>query len=272
MNSETTKKDEPDPVLYLFDPKLYNLARLRLLHKEKDKIKEAFLKRGVLRDRTVKLESKPENLKVPDAFPVYETVIKDLTEAKRISDDFDKGILTDVNVPNISMRYTAKRYGIHSYNLIYNDGPNANEACLKSNKIINKENLKDASFGNLDLVGDLWNLPLAIYTSRLNPRIKTQSGNFLAYSIFSRPICFEQSTERAQCEDDKKANPKTEYFNYLSLMKIQDYYRQVCEDALPFMMTVVIPKGEKKRLADYLAHVGINKYRIYPELDNLSLS
>ena len=272
MNSETTKKDEPDPVLYLFDPKLYNLARLRLLHKEKDKIKEAFLKRGVLRDRTVKLESKPENLKVPDAFPVYETVIKDLTEAKRISDDFDKGILTDVNVPNISMRYTAKRYGIHSYNLIYNDGPNANEACLKSNKIINKENLKDASFDNLDLVGDLWNLPLAIYTSRLNPRIKTQSGNFLAYSIFSRPICFEQSTERAQCEDDKKANPKTEYFNYLSLMKIQDYYRQVCEDALPFMMTVVIPKGEKKRLADYLAHVGINKYRIYPELDNLSLS
>lgn len=272
MDLETTKKDDPDPVLYLFDPKLYNLARLRLLQKHKKEIMEVFLKEEALTNGQGIDESKPENLKVPDAFPVYEAVIKDLAEAERISDDFDKKILTDVNVPNISMRYTAKRYGIHSYNLIYNDGPNANESCLKSNDIKNKENLKAASFAVPDLVGDLWNLPLAIYTSRLNPRIRTQSGNFLAYSIFSRPICFEQSTERAQCEDDKKANPKTEYFNYLSLMKIQDYYRQVCEDALPFMMTVVIPKGEKKRLADYLAHVGINKYRIYPELDNLSLS
>lgn len=30
-------------------------------------------------------------------------------------------------------------------------------------------------------------LPLAIYTSRLNPRMRTQSGMFLAYNLYTEP-------------------------------------------------------------------------------------
>ncbi len=268
------KKKSPDqealePVLFLFDPKLYNLARLRLLNRFSTKIKEQF-----------QLDSdpaKPNCTADRDLQAIFETVAKDLAEAEQIEKDLQNKCLTDINVPNISVRSTAKRYGIHSLNLIQNNG--IKDCALRDPNIKTKEDLKAATFTKYKcFVGDLWNLPLAVYTSRLNPRIRSQSGNFLAYSVFSRPVCCEneKTLSRALCEYDEKKLRKTDYFKYLSLKDIQAFYMEVFEKdpnpGVPFLLEVIIPSGEKKQLAEYLYHAGFNKYRIYPELDNLSLS
>ncbi len=261
---EPEKPKEPqDAVLYLFDPKLYNLARLRLINKFQGKINEQFRKDKMKR-----------GLSVQQSGPLDEAVCQDFAEAKRVEEDLQNHRLTDVNVPNISMRYTAKRYGIHSMELIYAEG--MKEAALRDNSVQTPADVKAATFSKITtLRGDLWNLPRAIYTSRLNPRIRIQSGNFLAYSIFSRPVCCEKEqidNKRSACLEYKREHPETAPFNYLSLKEIQNYYLEEFQDGLPFLMEVIIPEGEKKPLAEMLYHAGINKYRIYPELDNLSLS
>lgn len=258
---------EYEPVLYLFDPKLYNFARMRLLQAEAKKIKKLFLKDP---EKTYK---EPEDLKDSRTAPIYEIIAKDLEEAKHVDQEYQKKRLTDVSVPNVSMRYTAKRYGIHSYELIFHDGPNKDKDLYEDQlKVPTRGSLENATFATEGFAGELWNLPMAIYTSRLNPRIRTQSGNFLAYSIFSRPVCCEDECKDNRSEPDPDRKIKTDYFKYLSLTEIQKYYLEQFEDGLPFLIKVIIPKGEKKALAEYLYHVGINKYRIYPELDNLSLS
>lgn len=261
---EPEKPKEPqDAVLYLFDPKLYNLARLRLINKFQGKINEQFRKDKMKR-----------GLSVQQSGPLDEAVCQDFAEAKRVEEDLQNHRLTDVNVPNISMRYTAKRYGIHSMELIYAEG--MKEAALRDNSVQTPADVKTATFSKITtLRGDLWNLPRAIYTSRLNPRIRIQSGNFLAYSIFSRPVCCEKEqidNKRSACLEYKREHPETAPFNYLSLKEIQNFYLEEFQDGLPFLMEVIIPEGEKKPLAEMLYHAGINKYRIYPELDNLSLS
>ncbi len=267
-NAEKVKQNDYDPVLYLFDPKLYNLARLRIIKKYSTEINQLFLRDPQKPYQTA------EDLKDPKKATLYAVINQDLFDAEKIEKEFCNKQLSDVSVPNISMRDTAKRYGIHSYDLVYNEG--FIDERLRDSSIKDKESLKSAAFKDQDgkdtfLVSELWNLPMAIYTSRLNPRIRTQSGNFLAYSIFTRPVCYEESEKRAQWEEED-VPPKTEYFNYLSLKEIQKFYLNTFTDAVPFMAEVIIPRGEKKSLAEYLCHVGINKYRIYPELDNLSLS
>lgn len=242
---------ELEPVLYLFDPKLYNLARLRLLNKYSHLIE----------------------WHLSELPPLCETVKKDLKDAEQIENSIQEGSFSNVNVPNVSIPSIAKRYGIHSMNLIYDC--NMKNAALRDDSVKTKADLKTATFCTVHTLRiDLWNLPMAIYTSRLNPRIKAQSGNFLAYSVFTRPLCCkEEATKpRSAPEDNPNQIIKTDYFEYISLQEIQKFYLESFPgDGLPFLIKVIIPKGEKRALAQYLYHTGMNRFRIYPELDNLSL-
>lgn len=67
-------------------------------------------------------------------------------------------------------------------------------------------------------------LPLAIYTSKLNPRIRAQSGLFLAYNLYAEP----------SLNGD---------YDYLSLERIQDYYLKWSKSYLAISSESVIIKS-----------------------------
>lgn len=95
-------------------------------------------------------------------------------------------------------------------------------------------------------------LPLAIYTSRLNPRMRTQSGMFLAYNLYTEPSL------------------KNEY-GYMSLEKIQEYYMNECkaENKQQFLYKIMIDKKSVKEIADCFIALGLSTEKIYPELSNI---
>lgn len=98
-------------------------------------------------------------------------------------------------------------------------------------------------------------LPLAVYTSRLNPRIRSQSGIFLAYNLYAEP---------SQNDNDAYA--------YMDLQSVQDYYFNVCgrkSRKEQFLYKIVIEKGAAEEIAECLYRMGISKERIYPELVNI---
>ena len=165
------------------------------------------------------------------------------------------------------MRFTAKRYGIHSLNLIYSDGLNSHGIFLAKEK----DDIRKISFSNKELQKDLWNLPLAIYSSRLNPRIRSQSGNFMAYSLFTRPICLLDEQNNVEIAPEEKWIVKPDRFSYISLQKIQEFYLANFPKEKPFMLELRVPASEKEAIGIYLRKAGINKYRFYPELENLKL-
>lgn len=96
-------------------------------------------------------------------------------------------------------------------------------------------------------------LPLAVYTSRLNPRIRLQSGIFLAYNLYAEPDCSESP------------------YAYMDLENVQDYYLKVHErkEKERFLYKMVIEKDAAKDIAECLKRMGISKERIYPELVNI---
>lgn len=97
-------------------------------------------------------------------------------------------------------------------------------------------------------------LPLAVYTSRLNPRVRTQSGIFVAFNLYAEP-----SIEKE--------------YNYMGLDKVQEYYLNQCsrKNKQAFLYKIVIDKNAVQELTDCLKNVGINRSRIYPELYNIGL-
>ncbi len=93
-------------------------------------------------------------------------------------------------------------------------------------------------------------LPLAIYASRANARVRMQSGMFMAYNIFTKP-------------SEKK------YFDYMALENIQEFYLKAIPDAMPFLYAIVIDGNIKKDVAEWLKTIGVTKDMIYPELANI---
>ena len=95
-------------------------------------------------------------------------------------------------------------------------------------------------------------LPMALYTSRLNPRLRSQSGIFLAYNLYAKPSIGND-------------------FSYLELERIQDYYlyRCECEKKEPFLYKIIINKDAAGEFADFLKMIGISKEKIYPELSSI---
>lgn len=98
-------------------------------------------------------------------------------------------------------------------------------------------------------------LPIAAYTSRLNPRIKAQSGIFVAFNLYTMP---SQLTE----------------YDYMALDNIQKYYLEQCErpNKEPFLYKIIIKKHAINEIADCMEKMGINKAGIYPELKNIGKS
>lgn len=95
-------------------------------------------------------------------------------------------------------------------------------------------------------------LPIAAYTSRLNPRIKAQSGIFVAYNLYAEP------------------SKITEY-DYMELNRIQEYYFQHCnrEHKEQFLYKISIKRNAVRDIAGCIRNMGINKEAVYPELENV---
>lgn len=169
--------------------------------------------------------------------------------------------LVSMEIPNLSIKDNQEDY--REYHDIYNSK-------MKSDKIIRvkaaaaedtkkpvslKKLLEDETFPKKEL-----KLPRAIYTAKLNARIRAQSGLFVAFDLGSIPVDWEGkkvATER----------PNTDLFNYQALETIQKYYMEEMHK-LPFMMKIRISKSIKKELGTLLYKCGISKEKIYPQLDN----
>ena len=94
-------------------------------------------------------------------------------------------------------------------------------------------------------------LPIAAYTAKLNPRIKSQSGIFLVYNLYA-----DFSSENG--------------YSYMELRKIQNYYlKQDLEDKEPFLYKIKINRRGARDIALCFKSLGLEKRRIYPELDNI---
>lgn len=105
-----------------------------------------------------------------------------------------------------------------------------------------------------------WHLPRAIYTSKLNPRIKAQSGLFVAFSMLSRPATWQGVTIATD-------GPNQSLFYYQSIEALQEYYLTMGEKR-PFLFKIVIPKNLKRTIGRTLYRFGMSKEKIYPELEN----
>lgn len=93
-------------------------------------------------------------------------------------------------------------------------------------------------------------LPLAIYSSRANMRIRSQYGMFIAFNIFTPPN-------------------KSEKFEYMALEDVQNAYLRICKDKSPFMFKIVIRNESKQQIAEWLKAIGVSKEMIYPELSSI---
>lgn len=211
-----------DAALYILDPMLYNRARKMLISK-------------VLKEH-------------PEQFCPMDTWFH--RQGQSIQE------MPDGHIPNLSVGYNKKRYGLFSLDIPDDEDINLSRAS-KYHEVDGEP--KSATLSQFEL--EMWNLPLAVYTSRLNPRIRSQSGQFIAYSPFSIPILSK----------DGKNYPSANHFSYLSLLKIQKYFLECFNEEDPFMYEIKISAFAKNELGRYLRKAGINRYRIYPELENIKL-
>lgn len=125
-------------------------------------------------------------------------------------------------------------------------------------------NLKAQKIEALDTNVGKASLPLAVLTSRLNNRLRAQSGNFLAFNLYSPAI----ETEIWKNE-----------FEYLAMENIQKYYLKHRDEykepypfyKQPFLYKINIKAKEKKEIANWLKTMGISTEKIYPELNNVGL-
>lgn len=211
-----------DAALYILDPMLYNRARKMLVDRVWSQNPEQFC---------------------PDDSWFHQ-------QGRCIQE------MPDGYIPNLSIGYNKNRYGVFSLDVPETADVNS---ARKTKYIEVKGAAKKATLAQLEF--EMWNLPLAVYTSRLNPRIRSQSGQFIAYSPFSIPVYSK----------DNPKEPSANHFSYLSLLKVQKYFQDCFCEEQPFMYEVKISAFAKEELAEYLRNVGINRYRIYPELGNIKL-
>ncbi len=109
-----------------------------------------------------------------------------------------------------------------------------------------------------------FHLPRAVYTAKMNPRIQAQSGLFVACSLRSVPVIWEDKLPDYRKEAD---SVKADIFYYQSLESIQEYYLKTAGNK-PFLMKIIIPARIKEELGKTLYRFGVSKEKIYPELEN----
>ena len=141
------------------------------------------------------------------------------------------------NIPNMTVSYNTKDYYMY----------------LLGEKECDEQVIKPYKGDEDDK--DIWKfyVPMAIYVSRLNDRIRAQSGIFMAYNVYTKPDAYNK-------------------FDYIALEKIQENYLKEFSDdreTCPFLYKVVIEKGKRKEIADWVNAFGMSKEKCYPELDNI---
>ena len=114
-------------------------------------------------------------------------------------------------------------------------------------------------YSPVDSAPACYNLPVAVYTSRLNPRIRAQSGQFVVYSPFTVPIV----------QDGKL---KKSCFDYIALDSIQKDWLRENPERRPFMLKLEISDSIKADLGNQMRELGIKTANYYPELSNVCFS
>lgn len=120
----------------------------------------------------------------------------------------------------------------------------------------NEETFSMYLFGQNDICSRLrlpeMYYPIAIHTSRLNPRVKSQHGAFMAFNAFMPNI--QGASESS--------------YSRFCIEEIQKIYLENDPNAKPFLYKLIIPNDQKRPIADILTTIGMSKERIYPELQN----
>lgn len=220
LNTRVKRHKDHDAALYVMDPMLYNRARRMLFQKADREYREEFC---------------------PDDtwYHKQSRAIQEMREG---------------HIPNLSISYNKRRYGLFSFDVPLEEDVNI---ARKVKFLPCKDSPEEVRLGDFPL--EVWNMPLAVYTSRLNPRLRAQSGMFLAFSPFSLPACRE-----GVC-----SGPSA--FSYLALLNIQEYFLETFPKEDPFIYEIRILNSAKAKIGEQLKLAGIDKYRIYPELENLNL-
>ncbi len=141
-------------------------------------------------------------------------------------------------IPNLAVSYNFGNYDMYEFgNQMYNlDG-------------VEKYDANDAEKNRW-----VYYMPLAVYVSRLNRRIRAQSGIFLAYNIYTGP------------------DEKTDGFDYVSLESIQETYLERWKEdrtVRPFLYKIEIEETGRKKIADWVKAFGMTKEKCYPELSSV---
>lgn len=106
---------------------------------------------------------------------------------------------------------------------------------------------KIQNIGNNCDMRDLF-MPMAILTSRLNPRIRTQCGCFIAYNLYTPP--------------NKESTDSNSFFEYISLEEIQERKK---DDGI-FLYKITIDEECCLDIVKWLETMGVSRENIFPEL------
>ena len=123
-------------------------------------------------------------------------------------------------------------------------------------KIVDNEYFDASNFAEdaiLDSAPSCFSLPIAVYTARLNPRIRAQSGQFVIFDPHTLPRISDKGNLKG-C------------FDYISLDIIQENWLKRDPLRKPFLLRLIIKSSVKKELANQLKYLGIRRGKYYPEL------
>ncbi len=218
-----------DAGFYVLDPMLYNRARRMLMQ-------------SALRCGTYCSEEKCMTCR-----SACNKVKRRIKMAERPYADTWQGWLG--HIPNLSIPQERTRYWM----FLGENGP------AKRMRWIKKDRKLFYSVGEKRTDADL-HLPLAVYTSRLNPRIRAQSGFFMAYDLDAPAVWDKRWGENYT---------GAHLFKYIALGQIQENFLKRFPNERPFLLKLKIDRSTKEQLGAELRSLGISRYRIYPELEHL---
>ena len=190
-------------------------------------------RRDVLKD----LSKKVEYLSDPDLSQDYFTsVYSDESEAANL-------------IPNLSTKENE-----NIFDMFILGKPSFDKFYLNNKDKIDKLLEDDPSLRELFL-------PIAVWTSRLNSRIRTQSGCFVAFDLYSpqKPL----------------SSPGGKPYDSISLMSIQERHKppkdknQSNKIDRVFIYKIVIDKDCCREVVDWLKGIGVTAETVYPELEQL---
>lgn len=152
---------------------------------------------------------------------------------------FDSEKWIDYSIPNLSTK--------------------SNEEMFKAYLLGDLESENNNTSENFDENNIIPYLPIAILTSRLNARIRTQSGCFVAFNLYTLP----QS-------EKKGVGGENHAFDYISLEEVQKWMINISpSEENIFLYKITIDATCCEDIMKWLSGMGISESSVYPELDFL---